>query len=353
MSEDADGSERLKASAVWIDASVYRAQRFDWQGRAFRELAGLAGKNLIRVVTTEITVREVHSLMREMWAEANKGIQAVAAIIGQVGLQTVAETFADEEKCLGAMRAHFQTWLTNCRGLKCDTVPDLDTVLEDYFSGTPPFGRGKKAEFPDALVVSSLRKWCIDHGRTVYIVTEDADIQACCTHGGPLISTRSLNEVLSHGRGSAAIHDALFVAVQANDFVRERLWRHAEDLEVIVRSGYRHGARVEIEAGGAKMYDADVSEVAIDTVEGDQITCTAYIDATLEVRIDVDQEAVQMSEDEWDPGFRHSQRIFVPVSLPATVTATLLEDNEIQIDDAILDDSKVHLDFEDVARQLD
>src|SRR5271167_3154776 len=93
--------QRLRASHVYLDASVYRALQFDWGGRWLRALADLAHRGLIRVVVTEITLREVKSLMREMWSDANKSMQRFAVVLGQLGFGDAVSAMADEEACTG------------------------------------------------------------------------------------------------------------------------------------------------------------------------------------------------------------------------------------------------------------
>ena len=217
--------QRLRAEFIYIDASVYRRLRFDWSGRALAEIEDLAKRRMLRVIVTDITRREVHARMREAWADLNKEAQGAKALLDQVGLPGAADTLADEESCLKAMAGSFETWLEACRSISCDTPPDLGTMMDDYFAGRPPFGPGKKkSEFPDALVVSALRGWCAAKGARIYVVAEDGDLRDCCVEGGPLIGTKSINEVLSHGKASAATYDAIASAVQGSQYLRDAIW---------------------------------------------------------------------------------------------------------------------------------
>lgn len=67
------------------------------------------------------------------------------------------------------------------------------------------------------------------------------------------------------------------------------------------------------------MYDLNVEEVVLDRVEGQEILCSAYLHATLEVYVRVEQEAVQIGEDKWDPGFHHGQTVYLTASVQATL----------------------------------
>jgi hypothetical protein len=206
---------------------------------------------------------------------------------------------ADEAACLEAMRKAFDAWLAKCRVVNVRAKPDLDAVMADYSAGRPPFGPGKKKhEFPDAFVVSSLRRLCKDYGQRVYVVSNDHDLKACCSPEGPLITTKSLNEVLSHGIGSAALHDLVSAAVSESDDVRERIWDQASGLRAKIPSGYRNGARVDFDAGHVSMHDFDVAEVVLSEVVDKSILCTAFLNAVLEVYVLAEQEPMQTGEDE-------------------------------------------------------
>lgn len=60
-----------------------------------------------------------------------------------------------------------------------------------------------------------------------------------------------------------------------------------------------------------------------------------------------------MSEDEWDPGFHHSQGVHVTAPMTASVKVTMLPGDVVRLDDVHLDDSKIYFGFDEVARALD
>jgi hypothetical protein len=81
------------------------------------------------------------------------------------------------------------------------------TVFDAYFAGATPFGGGeKKAEFPDAFNVAALRAWAAKASKTTYVVSDDGDLKAACSNGGPLIYASKIEEVISIAQ---AEHDLL------------------------------------------------------------------------------------------------------------------------------------------------
>jgi hypothetical protein len=265
----------LRASHVYLDASVYRALQFDWGGRRLNALADLARRGLMRVVVTEITLREVKSLMHEMWSEANKSMQRFAVALGQLGLGDAISAVADEETCVAKMQEAFGQWLQRCKVWTCEYDANLQAIMDDYFGCRPPFGAGKKkAEFADAIVVSMLRAWCAVTKQSVYVVSPDGDLKACCASGGPLIHAASVAEVVSHGTASAAVHDAVEAAVQESDWFFQTMQAQVAclDVEVEEEPGY------EVEVQSVKLEEMIIYGVDLLDFDGTNMTCSAYLD---------------------------------------------------------------------------
>ena len=68
-----------------------------------------------------------------------------------------------------------------------DDAAVLPLVLAAYFEKQPPFGHGKnKAEFPDALVLETLREWCAKNELNMAVVSLDQGVQAACAEDDDL-----------------------------------------------------------------------------------------------------------------------------------------------------------------------
>lgn len=349
-----NGEGRLKANWIYLDASIYRALQFDWNGRWLSALVDLADRGLVRVVVTEITRREVKTLMRELWSEANKSLQRSAIVLAQIGLPDTVSLMADKEACVAKMDAAFERWLRRCSVWTCTYEPDLTKIMDDYFCGRPPFGVGrKKAEFPDAIAASMLRNWCVATKQSVYVVSQDGDLKACCSPDGPLIHAISVGEVVSHGTASVKIHDAVTAEIQDSSWLFTIIQCCITSAEINIDSGYRSGGRVEITVESSQLKDIGVNEVLVDEFDGTQMTCDVSLTGDISLKVRVVQEAVQYSEDEWDPGSSFVTWLTVTVDLNANVTAKVAPDGIIELVDASLRERRINLPWDDVERVLD
>lgn len=342
--------QRLLADLVYIDASTYRSLQFDWSGRWFSGLADLAKRSLIRVVVTDLTRREVTGLMRETWAETNKAVQKSVVLLRQLGHGPALDALADEEACVAKMNAGFDAWLRECRVFVCKEEADMAIILDDYFARLPPFGGGaKKAEFPDALVMSSLRRWASSFKRSLYVVANDGDLEKCCEPGGPFIFARTVREILSHGTASARIHEAVLTAAKRSVWLADRLGDDAEGLDVQISRGYVGGARVDVEVRTVKLDGFDVTDLVIDTLVEDTVSATVFAWCELELRVVVEQEG----GNDWDYRSRHEQRLTISQELTATVGATVAKEGDVDLFEAWFDDRRVHVSWREVEREID
>jgi hypothetical protein len=341
---------RLRASHVYLDASVYRALQFDWGGRSLSGLTDLARRGLVRVLVTEITLREVKSLMDEMWSEANKSMQRVAVVLGQLGLGDAVSAVADGATCVAKMQEAFEKWLLRCNVLTCKCEANLSAIMDDYFAARPPFGSGKKkAEFPDAIVASMLRAWCAATEQSVYVVSIDGDLKACCAPEGPLIHAASVAEVVSHGTASAAVHDAVTAAIQESNWLFQTIQAEVTvlDVEVEEEPGY------EVEVESVKLEDISIDEVFVLDFDGTDMTCSAGLTGEFALRARIEQEPMQYSERDWDPGYRHTQWINVPADLTAIFTASIAQGGSLVFANAQLNEPRIHVPWRAVERAID
>ena len=93
-----------------------------------------------------------------------------------------------------------------------------------------------------------LRAWCVATKQSVYIISKDNDLKACCAPEGPLIHAGSVAEVVSHGTASAAVHDAVTAAIKESDWFFRTMQAQVAGLSVEVEVEPEHEVEVEVEA---------------------------------------------------------------------------------------------------------
>ena len=258
-----NGGRHLQTQFVFIDTQAFRRARVDWSGRSLSRLVELAQQGQLRLIVTGVTTREVRSQLRELLAEANASLSKHSGLLQQLGVSSTIERVRDQSTALGTLEAAFDQFLQDTRAINIPLISDLTGVLDDYFAQRPPFSTKKRSEFPDAISIASVRLWCQQNRATAYIVSEDRDLQACCSESGPLFHAESINDIISRATVSQDLHDALEKALNGSEYLRDTL------IEKIKKS-----ATVETSSSG----DWQVTTAEIDGVPSVRIISVSVLD---------------------------------------------------------------------------
>jgi hypothetical protein len=82
---DSDSVQHLLTRYVFIDTEAFRKARFDWTGRMLSKLVEFAKQGHLRLLTTEVTKREITSRLRELLADAAAALKKHEIVLRQAG----------------------------------------------------------------------------------------------------------------------------------------------------------------------------------------------------------------------------------------------------------------------------
>lgn len=180
-----------------LDTCLYRQHRWNFEHAFFDSIKYLIERGDISLLRPKLVDEEVQRQLSKSLKkkDANK-------VLEPFGLQS---RFADEvvdlvEREMREAEAAYEQFHKTSGSVP---VPmenaDLRAVMEAYFSRQPPFGDGAnstmaKSEFPDAVLVSSLRS-AATGGKTVVLVSGDKRVKKCS--GGGLVVVENMAELLS------------------------------------------------------------------------------------------------------------------------------------------------------------
>ena len=162
---------------VFIDTNIIKKEQYFKPGNKIQTLKSLALKNIIGLVTTEITINEIKA---NLYADLTLELECISkkkALLGHLtefrlpmisDVRTRVDNIVDE---------FFEG--ENIYILGYDYCDDVESVFSQYFNHQLPFGKNKKKnEFPDAFVLSALEKFSRDKDDYRYVVlSQDSDIK--------------------------------------------------------------------------------------------------------------------------------------------------------------------------------
>lgn len=168
---------------VFIDTNIIKKEQYFKPGNKIQTLKSLALKNMIGLVTTEITVNEIKA---NLYADLISELECISkkeALLGHI-IEFRLPKFSDVRVKVNNIVDEFFEG-ENIYILGYDYCNDVESVFSQYFNYQLPFGKNKKKnEFPDAFVLCALEKFsrenddCIDKDEYRYVVlSKDSDIK--------------------------------------------------------------------------------------------------------------------------------------------------------------------------------
>lgn len=340
----------LRTRFISVDTQALRKARFDWNGRSLSKLAEFARQGQVRLLVTDITIGEVKSQLRELLAEASSSLIKHSGIIEQLGASAAIERVRDHSTALTTLETAFDEFLKSTKAVNVPLISDVKAVVEDYFARRPPFSTKKKAEFPDAISVASIRSWCQQHNSTAYIVSEDPDLRDCCSEAGPLFHAESVGEIISQATVTQEVHDALEKALQASEYLSDRLAEEIRSLDV----EFSRRSRDERGAIVAARID-DVNSINIFSLnvlehEGETFTCEPEVEAEISLDIDIEVEGgYGYGPDEYEPDERYStSQTSIEYFYPEVVVRFDLSTGTLEFESISLGSQTVRISMDDV-----
>jgi hypothetical protein len=254
-------------------------------------LVELAREGQLRLLVTDVTVREVKSQLRVVLAEANASLTKHAELLQQLGASSAVDRVRDESTALGALEAAFDQFLQDSKAISIPSISNIADVLDDYFARRPPFSTKKKSEFPDAISIASVRLWCEQKSATAYIVSEDGDLRACCSESGPLFHAASIKDIISHATVSQQLHEALEEALKGSEYLSSTLVEKIKESATVERSlsSFRDWQVTAAEIDGVQ--SVRIISVRVLDQEKLEFTCELEVEAEVAVSIYAQRES--------------------------------------------------------------
>lgn len=277
----------LESRHVFLDTEVFVSAGFNFAaGSTLARLADVAREGRIAVHVTDVVVAEVQNRIEVAISDAQAALMRArgkARALRNVGANPVPQLFDDFDlsEAEKELQKSLEMFLESSRAnvISTEGVSILD-VLEDHHRTRPPFGEGKKNEFPDAFTCRALKRWCGETGEKLYVVSRDADLARVCKEDERLVLVESVAEVLEEllrltepGLPELA-HQVL---KREWEGVAKRIGDDFEGLGFVLLDQW--GDVLEVIVNGVELLDSSVVGVEEDNVS-----------ATLRVQVDFDAE---------------------------------------------------------------
>lgn len=288
MSEKSQNTEiRLLTPHVYIDTSALWHHNFAWDGQALSKVKEFVDLGCIKIKTTDILIREIESNLREKVSIAIETLakaRKTVSILRRGTSNPVEQVFSDidvTEVVQGLLRERDE-FFSRCSSESIEVFGSVGRVFDAYFGRLAPFGNEKKkSEFPDAFVAMSLLAWCERENASIYVVSKDGDLKACCSEHGPLLHVSSLEELITIATVEARVLDALKTWLIDAYEIQEKVEREFPNRWCIIED--QNGDVV-----GMEVTDVSVQDIFVIEKDGNVFLVDVPVDVTFEADLRYD-----------------------------------------------------------------
>ncbi|NWE12779.1 PIN domain-containing protein [Pseudomonas yamanorum] len=216
MIEEAEKGFTLRSRVLFIDASIYHSNNFQFLTKDLESLTRLLAAGQVTLLLTSITVAEVKRHLREQAKEAASAAQSFqqkGKVLRNIPIFEKSIMFdgVNASEIENQLVEGFYRFLSseNVEILSVD-IASADQVFENYFNVRPPFSVKKPNEFRDSFVLETLKVYAIDNNVRIHILSLDKDMEDFCKESPQLIWSNKLGEVVNAVMHSARTLPAAF-----------------------------------------------------------------------------------------------------------------------------------------------
>lgn len=180
--------EELESNVVFLDTGIFEKENF-FKGNKINQLAELGKNNFVEIKITDITYKEIQKrIVVNLKKASNSYKKAYQQLNGEGKILKNLTTFevyykipkVDIEKEFLKLKEKLDKFISDNKvEIVSSKDASINEVFEQYFSKKPPFGEGqKKDEFPDAFTLNTIKQWCLQNNKKVYVLFTDSDIRS-------------------------------------------------------------------------------------------------------------------------------------------------------------------------------
>jgi hypothetical protein len=358
---------------VALDTQVFDSYNFNYNSKAFRTLVEIAQKEKIRLLLTSVTLHEIRSHITEGAVLTSKAIEQAINDLNKkrfkpqgdtkrVKISANSDLLNEYKKKVQELAPNFdqinqelldqlEDFLqeTHFKIIEVDRVSVVD-IFENYFSGTPPFGEGKKKyEFPDAFALLALQKEAEDRNRIIYVVSGDSDWEKFCSSSEDLSLIGKLDELLEtiiRETDSDEVDECYELYSDKEDEIKGYIKNNFSDLNFSIdlsgTSLIEWGSEeIEVEVNSVDIIDSSL--VNIDDSDADKPSVVFELEAEVHYDAKVSYESLEYAiydrEDDMYYGGEKIDAVFTQsLKLNVEVTLNLSRDKDYSLCEPDIED---------------
>ena len=254
-------------TSLFIDTQYYCSQGLKFTTAEIDTLKKHFKPKSLRLVLPAVTRRELEKKFGE---RADTAVQTIHSAGQEYPINLLVDwPYAAKDKSelraklLAVMEQEWEQFQKHFKVVQLTDNGNLERVIDWYFEKKPPFGEGKKAkEFPDAIMVSALDKYCAKHkADKLAVISCDGGFKDASASRPQFEYFESLSAYLEKSIAEQAIIQRIHKLLEerAAEF-RSVIEHHFEKLEFTVGQGWE-GCVSDIQDTSVEIHEQSVIDL--------------------------------------------------------------------------------------------
>ncbi len=259
-------------TTLFIDTQYYYSQGLKFTTAEIDKLKKHFKPKSLRLVLPVVARRE---LQKKFGERADTATQAIHSTGQEYPVNLLADwPYAAKgkselrAKLLAVMEHEWKQFQKHFKVVPLTDNGNLERVIDWYFERKPPFGEGKKAkEFPDAIMISALDKYCTKRKAKLAVISRDEGFKDASASRPQFVYFESLSTYLEKSIAEQTIIQRIHKLLEERDGAfRSGIEQHFEGLEFTV------GQELKCCVGDVQIIDVEIRKQSIIDLEGTKFT---------------------------------------------------------------------------------
>lgn len=181
---------------VFIDTNIVTSANFQFYRGGLGELNRYIKENQVTLILTSVLEAEFIRHCSDRFKALNDAYNVLCKDLEEYDIKSPWKSFQNDlnEK----IYIPLEDFLANSQNIKLELSKDcIESIVEDYREGKPPFGKSKKDEFKDAINIHLLKEFKKSIPEPIHIVsTDELFREAFCKSNHDFITHKNINQFL-------------------------------------------------------------------------------------------------------------------------------------------------------------
>lgn len=161
---------------IFLDTNVFESAKFSYSSKTFVSFLDYCKENEIKLKITDVVKHEVIKRIKSNITESFEKIdkQNLGVVASSFDIDTNISKLNFIEKLTNKLNEKFDNFLDDNEIEVLDSNYDIHELTYQYFNQLSPFTEQKKHEFPDAIILLTIKKYIQDNTyKTIITISND------------------------------------------------------------------------------------------------------------------------------------------------------------------------------------